>query len=61
MRILPIEDLLNEIPVVAAFDLHSAKAIRVDFLDLPKKESASRQIDFVPEGELAPEIAKKDF
>ena len=60
-RILPIEDLLNEIPVVAAFDLHSANAIRDDFLDLLKKESASRRIDFVPEGELAREITKKDF
>jgi DNA-binding transcriptional LysR family regulator len=52
-RILPIEDLLNEIPVVAAFDLRSANAIRDYFLDLLKKESASRRIDFVPEGELA--------
>ena len=61
LRILPIEDLLNEIPVVAAFDLNSANAIRDDFLDLLKKESASRRIDFVPERELAREIAKKDF
>ena len=61
LRILPIEDLLNEIPVVAAFDLHSANAIRDDFLDLLKKEIASRRIDFVPERELPREIAKKDF
>jgi DNA-binding transcriptional LysR family regulator len=61
LRILPIEDLLNEIPVVAAFDLHSTNAIREDFLDLLKKEIASRRIDFVPERELPREIAKKDF
>ena len=36
-RILPIEDLLNENPVVAAFDLHLANAIRDYFLDLLKK------------------------
>jgi hypothetical protein len=44
---------------VAAFDLHSANAIRDYFLDLLKKESASRRIDFVPEGELAREVTNR--
>jgi hypothetical protein len=61
LRILPIEDLPNEIPIVAAFDAHSANETRDYFLDLLKEEVATRRVDFVPEKELAHEIAKADF
>jgi DNA-binding transcriptional LysR family regulator len=53
LRILPIEDLPNEIPIVAAFDAHSSNAIRDYFLNLLKEEVASRRIDLVPEKEMA--------
>jgi DNA-binding transcriptional LysR family regulator len=52
LRILPIEDLLDEILIVAAFDTHSAKGMRDYFLDLLKQEVASRRVDLVPEREL---------
>ena len=53
LRILPIEDLLNEIPIVAAFDVHSANGMRDYFLDLLKEEVASRRIDLLPQKEMA--------
>jgi DNA-binding transcriptional LysR family regulator len=52
LRILPIEDLPNEIEIVAAFDAHSPNGIRDCFLDLLKEEVATRRIDLLPEGEL---------
>jgi len=52
LRILPIEDLPNEISIVAAFDTHSPKGMRDYFLDLLKQEVASRRVDLVPEREL---------
>jgi DNA-binding transcriptional LysR family regulator len=52
LRIVPIEDLPDEILIVAAFDTHSAKGMRDYFLDLLKQEVASRRVDLVPEREL---------
>jgi DNA-binding transcriptional LysR family regulator len=52
LRILPIEDLPDEISIVAAFDTHSAKGMRDYFLDLLKQEIASRRVDLIPEREL---------
>jgi DNA-binding transcriptional LysR family regulator len=52
LRILPIEDLPDEISIVAAFDTHSAKGMRDNFLDLLKQEIASRRVDLVSEREL---------
>jgi DNA-binding transcriptional LysR family regulator len=52
LRIVPIEDLPDEILIVAAFDTHSAKGMRDYFLDLLKQEVASRRVDLVPAREL---------
>jgi DNA-binding transcriptional LysR family regulator len=52
LRILPIEDLLNEIPIVAAFNVHSSSRMRDDFLGLLKEEVASRRMDLLPEKEF---------
>lgn len=52
LRILPTENLPNEISIVVAFDTHSAKGMRDYFLDLLKQEVASRRVDLVLEREL---------
>jgi DNA-binding transcriptional LysR family regulator len=49
LRILPIEDLPEEIPIVAAFNAASSNGMRDYFLDLLKEEVASRRIDLVAE------------
>jgi DNA-binding transcriptional LysR family regulator len=47
LRILPIEDLPNEIEIVAAFDTSASNGMRDYFLDLLKEAAAARRVDLV--------------
>jgi hypothetical protein len=49
LRILPIEDLTDEIRIVGAFDVNATNDKRDVFLHLLKEEAASRNLAADPE------------